>query len=56
MRVCVRWFFIRNFHKFNVNDISLEAFVTYFLGHGLWIHSERHSFSVVFAVVNSFRL
>ena len=36
MRVRVRWFFIRNFRKFNADDIS--AFVTWFLvGHGLWI-------------------
>jgi len=36
MRVRVRWFFIRNFHKFNADDIS--AFVTWFLvGQGLWI-------------------
>jgi hypothetical protein len=32
----VRWFFIRNFRKFNADDIS--AFVTWFLvGQGLWI-------------------
>jgi distribution and morphology protein 31 len=36
MRVRVRWFFIRNFRKFNADDIS--AFVTWFLvGQGLWI-------------------
>ena len=36
MRVRVRWFFIRNFRKFNSDDIS--AFVTWFLvGQGLWI-------------------
>ena len=36
MRVRVRWFFIRNFRKFNADDIS--AFVTWILvGHGLWI-------------------
>jgi distribution and morphology protein 31 len=36
MRVRVRWFFIRNFRKFNADDIS--AFITWFLvGQGLWI-------------------
>ena len=36
MRVRGRWFFIRNFRKFNADDIS--AFVTWFLvGQGLWI-------------------
>ena len=36
MRVRVRWFFIRNFRKFNADDIS--AFVTWVLvGHGIWI-------------------
>ncbi|KAI0305655.1 mitochondrial distribution and morphology proteins-domain-containing protein [Multifurca ochricompacta] len=56
MRVRVRWFFIRNFHKFNADDIS--AFVTWFLvGQGLWILIGTTTFfSVVFAVANSFRL
>jgi hypothetical protein len=36
MRVRVRWFFTRNFRKFNADDIS--AFITWFLvGQGLWI-------------------
>ncbi len=36
MRVRVRWFYIRNFRRFNADDIS--AFVTWFLvGQGLWI-------------------
>ncbi|KAI9463718.1 mitochondrial distribution and morphology proteins-domain-containing protein [Lactarius psammicola] len=56
MRVRVRWFFIRNFRKFNADDIS--AFVTWFLvGHGLWILIGTTTFfSVVFAVANSLRL
>ncbi|KAN0134038.1 hypothetical protein V8E53_008256 [Lactarius tabidus] len=56
MRVRVRWFFIRNFRKFNADDIS--AFVTWFLvGHGLWILVGTTTFfSVVFAVANSLRL
>lgn len=36
MRVRFRWFFIRNFRKFNADDIS--AFITWFLmSQGLWI-------------------
>ncbi|KAI0254158.1 mitochondrial distribution and morphology protein family 31/32 [Lactifluus subvellereus] len=56
MRVRVRWFFIRNFRKFNADDIS--AFVTWFLvGQGLWILIGTTTFfSVVFAVANSLRL
>ncbi|KAF8265252.1 mitochondrial distribution and morphology protein family 31/32 [Lactarius quietus] len=56
MRVRVRWFFIRNFRKFNADDIS--AFVTWVLvGHGLWILIGTTTFfSVVFAVANSLRL
>ncbi|KAH9994030.1 mitochondrial distribution and morphology proteins-domain-containing protein [Russula vinacea] len=56
MRVRVRWFFIRNFRKFNADDIS--AFVTWFLvGQGLWILVGTTTFfSAVFAVANSLRL
>ncbi|KAF8502117.1 mitochondrial distribution and morphology protein-domain-containing protein [Russula emetica] len=56
MRVRVRWFFIRNFRKFNADDIS--AFVTWFLvGQGLWILIGTTTFfSAVFAVTNSLRL
>ncbi|KAI0266718.1 mitochondrial distribution and morphology proteins-domain-containing protein [Gloeopeniophorella convolvens] len=56
MRVRVRWFFLRNFRKFNSDDIS--AFVTWFLvGQGLWILVGTTTFfSVVFAIANSLRL
>ncbi|KAI0310658.1 mitochondrial distribution and morphology proteins-domain-containing protein [Amylostereum chailletii] len=56
MRVRIRWFFIRAFRKFNVDDISAVA--TWFLmSWGLWILVGTTTFaSVVFAVANSLRL
>ncbi|KAI0032108.1 mitochondrial distribution and morphology proteins-domain-containing protein [Vararia minispora EC-137] len=55
-RIRVRWFFIRNFRKFNADDIS--AFITWFLmSWGAWVLIGTTTFaSVVFAVANSLRL